>query len=444
MTDGLARREAALDALLAVDTRGAFTALAVDAALRRRELDARARGYVTEAVFGVLRRRGTIDWMLGLCSDRPLDSLHPAVRNILRLAAYEICFMTSVPGPVACNEAVNLAKRRGQAQAAGYVNAVCRAMLRRHEASDWPWPRREEDPVAALAVLASHPTWLAARWIERFGAEEAWRLCEANNETPPLHVRTNTLKITRDELARRLAAEGAEVEAGPWAPEALHVRGLGRVADSPAFQAGLFTVQDEGAQLVARALAPAPGQRVIDLCAAPGGKTTHLAELMENRGEIIAVDVHPGKLRLVEENAARLGVDIIRTLVADGRELPGRLEPADGVLLDAPCSGLGVLRRRPDLRWQRREDALAALARQQRELLAAAAQLTRPGGVIVYSTCSTEPEETTEVVECFLADHPEFAREEPPLGVELAEDGYLFPHRHGTDGFFIARLRRLR
>lgn len=443
MSGSLVRRDAALDALLAVDTRSAFTALAVDAALRRRHLDARARSYVTETVFGVLRRRGTIDWMLSVCTNRPLESLHPVVRNILRLSAYEIIFMQSVPGPVACNEAVNLAKHRGQRRAAGFINAVCRAVLRRHEAADWPWPSPDADPAAALSVMTSHPRWLAARWIERFGIEEAWRLCEANNETPPLHVRTNTLKTTRDQLARLLATDGAEVEPGRWAPEALYVRGLGRLTDNAAFQAGLFAVQDEGAQLVARALAPLPGQRVIDLCAAPGGKTTHLAQLMENRGQIVAVDVHPGKLRLIEENVTRLGITIVQTLAADGRELPGRLEPADGVLLDAPCSGLGVLRRRPDLRWQQRDEALGALAGQQRELLEAAARLTRPGGVLVYSTCSTEPEETSAVVDAFLSDNPGFVREEPPLHVDLADGGYLFPHRHGTDGFFIARLRRV-
>lgn len=443
MTEVLVRRDAVLDALLAVDTRGAFAALALDAALRRRRLSARARGYVTEVVYGVLRRRGTIDWLIGLCTDRPLESLHPTIRNVLRLAAYEIVYMHSVPGPVACNEAVNLARRRGQARAAGFVNAVCRAVLRRHEAGDWPWPVRESDPVEALAVQTSHPRWLAARWIDRFGVEEAWRLCEANNETPPLHLRTNTLKTTREELFRLLSSDGAEVSFGPGAPEALHVRGLGRITDNAAFQKGLFTVQDEGAQLVSHALSPKPGQRVIDLCAAPGGKTTHLAQLMSNEGHIVAVDIHPRKLRLVKENAARLGVDIIETVAGDAREMPGRLEPADGVLLDAPCSGLGVLRRRPDLRWQQREASLAPLARQQRELLEAAAQLTRPGGVLVYSTCTTEPEETTAVVERFLADHPEFVQEAPPLPVELRNGGFLFPHQHGTDGFFIARLRRL-
>lgn len=443
MTDLRSRREAALDALLAVDTREAYAALAVDAALRRRRLAVPARGYVTEAVYGTLRRRGTIDWMLGQCSDRPLESLHPAVRNALRLAVYEMCFMRTVPGPVACHEAVALTKRRGPREAAGFVNAVCRTVLRRHQADEWAWPSVAEDPVAALSVLTSHPEWLVRRWVERFGVDEARALCEANNDTPPLHLRTNTLKIERRRLAAMLQAGGADVVLGRWAPEALHVTGLGRVADNAAFQAGLFAVQDEGAQLVSHALEPRPGQRVIDLCAAPGGKTTHLAQLMDNQGIIVAVDVHENKLALVRESAARLGVRIIDTVAGDGREMPGRSAPADRVLVDAPCTGLGVVRRRPDLRWRPREEALADLARQQEELLAAAAALTVPGGLIVYSTCSTEPEETVDVVARFLAVHREFAAEPPPPGTcKAGAGGYLFPHRHGTDGFFVARLRR--
>lgn len=444
MTEARARRDAALDALLAVDTRAAYAALAVNAALKRRRLTARAGAYVTEVVFGTLRQRGTIDWMLAQCSDRPLESLHPTVRNVLRLATYEICFMRTVPGPVACHEAVNLVKRRKQPRAAGFVNAICRAVLRRHEADDWSWPSPEDDPVTALSVLTSHPRWLVARWIERFGVEETKRLCEANNDTPPLHIRANTLKTTRGDLARMLADDGVDAQPGRWAPEALHVRGLGRLTDNAAFQAGLFAVQDEGAQLVAHALAPEPGQRIIDLCAAPGGKTTHLAQLMDNQGQVIAIDIHKHKLGLIEENAARLGVNIVETVAGDGRRMPGRLQPAHGVVVDAPCSGLGVLRRRPDLRWQQRPESLAPLTRQQRELLEAAAELTLPGGVVVYSTCSTEPEETTAIVERFLADRGDFELEAPPLPAAVGDGGYLFPHRHDTDGFFIARLRRVR
>lgn len=442
MNELRSRREAALDVLVAVDTRAAYAALSLDAALKKYRLDARARAYVTEVVYGTLRRRGTLDWMIDQCSRRPSASLHPVVRNILRSAVYEISYMHSVPGPIACHEAVALAKRRRQRPAAGFVNAVCRAVLRRQEAGDWPWPSVDDDPVTALSVLTSHPRWLVARWVERFGVDEARRLCEANNEAPPLHVRTNTLRVERDELARRLEAVGADVSPGRWAPEALHVRGLGRLTDNASFQEGLFAVQDEGAQLVARALAPTPGQRIIDLCAAPGGKTTHLAQLMNNEGRIVAVDVHENKLGLVRQSAERLGIDIIDTVVGDSRDMPGRLEPADGVLVDAPCSGLGVLRRRPDLRWQQREESLAPLARQQEELLAAAAALTVPGGVVVYSTCSTEPEETTAVISRFLAEHGDFFLEAVPEAGPIGESGFVFPHTHGTDGFFIARLRR--
>lgn len=443
MHEARRRRDAVLDALIAVDTRNAFAALALNVTLTRRRLDGAGRAYATEVVYGTLRWRGTIDWMISQCSRRPPDDLDPVVRNILRMAVYEIRFMRTVPGPIACHEAVALAKRRRQHGAAGFVNAVCRAILHTEETNGWPWPSLEADPAAALAVLTSHPPWLVARWIDRFGVDEARALCEANNMTPPLHVRTNTRQLQRDELAAALRADGADVAFGSLAPEALHVRGLGRPGDNAAFRAGAFTVQDEGAQLVAPALSPLPGQRIIDLCAAPGGKTTHIAELMRDQGELIAVDVHENKLGLVRDNARRLRLGIIEIVPGDGRTMPGRLAPADGVLLDAPCSGLGVLRRRPDLRWRPREAALRPLAEQQGELLKAAAALTRPGGIIVYSTCSIEPEETTAVVEAFLANDARFEPEPPPKACVVASvGGYLFPHQHATDGFFIARLRR--
>ncbi|MBO8142242.1 MAG: 16S rRNA (cytosine(967)-C(5))-methyltransferase RsmB [Firmicutes bacterium] len=440
------RRRAAVEILEAVDGRQAFTGLALSAALGRKGLSAHARAYVTDAVYGVLRWRLTLDWMIGQCSRRPVDRMDPVIRNILRLAAYEIRFMDGVPGPVAVHQAVELAKDLGGPGTAGFVNGVCRAIARREEAGDWPWPDSQQAPVRALAVETSHPEWLVARWVERFGLKDARRHLESNNEVPEVHLRTNTLKTSRELLAARLREAGVYVVEGELAPEALRVRGMGRVDAQAAFQDGWFAVQDEAAQLVARALEPQPGQRIIDLCAAPGGKTTHLAQLMENRGEVVAVDVHPGKLRLVEEAAKRLGVAIVRPLAADGRELPGRLRPAARVLLDAPCSGLGVLRRRPDLRWRRRPEDIPALAALQRELLSAAAALTGPGGTVVYSTCSTEPEETTGVIARFLDDNPAFTAEDPPVPGVPAGDGpgvYLFPHLHETDGFYIARLKRI-
>ncbi|HLT58798.1 MAG TPA: 16S rRNA (cytosine(967)-C(5))-methyltransferase RsmB [Limnochordales bacterium] len=442
----LASRQAAVDILTLIEERDAYAGLALDAQLVRRGLPPAARAYVTEVVYGVLRWRGTLDWMLGQCSHRPLAELAPAVRNLLRLAAYEVRFLDTVPAPVACHAAVELAKARHHRGVAAFVNGVCRELARRQAADDWPWPDMATDPVAALAVRTSHPPWLVARWIQRFGLEEARALCEANNAPPPLHLRVNILKATRAQVAARLREQGLQVEEGPWAPQALRVKGLGRVAEHPDFRSGLFTVQDEGAQLVSHALDPQPGERVIDLCAAPGGKTTHLAELMRDRGEVVAVDVHPRKLPLVARAAARLGINIISALAADGRALPGKLPPAHRVLVDAPCTGLGVLRRRPDLRWRKQPDELLPLAQLQGQLLAAAAQLVMPGGVIVYSTCSTEPEETTDVMRAFLSAHHDFVPAPLPLPQYVPAGqlgGWLYPHRHGTDGFFIARLHKI-
>ncbi len=438
-------RQAAVDILVAIEERAAYAGLALDAELARRGGSSQVRAYITEIVYGVLRWRGTLDWMIGLCSRRSIDALDPGVRSILRVAAYEMRFLSSVPVPVAAHAAVELAKARYHPGVAAFVNGVCRQLSRRMESGDWPWPDMSEDPVGALVVKTSHPEWLVARWIERFGPGEAEALCAANNQSPALHVRANILKTTREVLRARLRELGAEVEAGGLAPQALRVKGMGSVGDNPLFREGLFTVQDEGAQLVVHVLDPQPGERVIDLCAAPGGKTTHIAELMGNRGAVVAVDVHPGKLRLVQQAAHRLGIHIITAEAGDGREMAGRLAAADRVLVDAPCSGLGVLRRRPDLRWRKSPSELAGLARLQGELLAAAATLTRPGGTLVYSTCTTEPEETTGVVQAFLAGRDDFASVElgTPFVPADGPGGYLYPHRHGTDGFYVARLQKM-
>jgi 16S rRNA (cytosine967-C5)-methyltransferase len=436
-------RTVAARVLERVETEDAFADLALDAELHRHALSARDVALVTELVFGTLRWQRYLDWILGPHSRRRLPTLDPRVRVLLRLSAYQLAFLDRVPAFAAVHDAVSLA--RGAPGIAGYVNAVLRAFARRGAAEREPAPPR--DPLEALATRCSFPTWLAARWLARYGAEEAEALMRALNARPPLTVRTNTLRASREALAGRLREEAhAQVRATVLAPEGLVVEGGGDPGRWGAFTAGACVLQDEASMLVAHLLEPVAGATIADVCAAPGTKTTHLAQLMGDRGRVLAFDPQPARLARVDEAAARLGVTIAETVEGAVEALASRWAAAcDGVLVDAPCSNLGVLRRNPEVKWRRQAADLAAAGQRQGAILTAAAGLVRPGGRLVYATCSLEPEENDDVVRAFLAAHPVFAVE-PPAAFPVAPDAHGFvrclPHRHGTDGFTAIRLRR--
>ena len=421
----------------------AFPDVLLDDALGARRLAQRDAALATELVYGTLRWQRYLDWILAPHSKRALDSLDARVRVALRLAAYQLAFLERVPAFAVVNDAVALAPRTPGVKA--FVNAVLRAFARRGAREREPAPPR--DPVEALALRCSFPTWLAARWVARCGREEAEALMRAMNERPPLTLRANTLRVTREALAARLAAEeGLGARLTRYAPEGLVVGPGGAPGDWAAFADGSFAVQDEASMLVARLLEPEPGETVADVCAAPGTKTTHLAQLMANRGRVLALDPQPARLTRVVEAAARLGATCVETLegTVEARA-PGFRGACDRVLVDAPCSNLGVLRRNPDAKWRRRPEDLAACAARQREILGAAAAMVKPRGRLVYATCSLEPEENDEVVKTFLAARPDFAIDPPPgFPVPLDADGALrcLPHRHGTDGFTAVRFRR--
>lgn len=430
-------RELALQVLRRVEVDGAFSNVALRSALSRASLPPGERDLAAELVLGVLRWQGRVDWTLQAYTRHGLADLPPAVRQVLRLGAYQLLFLQKVAPAVAVSSSVELAKRYGHAGTARLVNAVLRRVSREGEA---PAP---EAPDERLAVLASHPLWLVRRWLQRWPAEEVAALCEANNAAPPAHLRVNTLKAAPEEVARRLVDAGLEVRAGSL-PESLHVRGPLEVRLEVAAE-GLVVAQDEAAMVVAYAVDPQPGDLVVDACAAPGGKTTHLAALMGNRGRVLACDVHPAKVLSLARRVRGLGATCVEVRRCDARELDVR--GADRVLVDAPCTGLGVVRRRPEIRWRVRPEHLSSAAEVQRAILRGCAQAVRPGGVLVYSVCSTEPEEGEAVVEWLLASGgfvPDpFAV--PWRGGQMqAESGVLrlWPHRHGTDGYFIARLRR--
>ena len=436
-------REVAARVLERVETDAAFADAALDAELTARRLQTRDAALATELVFGTLRWQRYLDWILAPHSRRKLESLDTRVRVLLRMAAYQIAFLERVPAFAAVDDAVTLAPRTPGV--AAFVNAVLRSFSRRGAREREPAPPR--NPTAALAVRCSFPTWLAERWTERYGAGDAEALMRALNERPPLTLRANHLRITRDALGRRLAEEeGLACRPTKAAAEGLVVDHAGAPGEWRAFADGSFAVQDEASMLIARLLAPEPGSTVADVCAAPGTKTTHLAELMENRGHILAFDREPSRLARVAEAAARLGISIIATRDGAVEALaPSFAAACDGVLVDAPCSNLGVLRRNPEVKWRRRPGDLALASRRQFEILSAAATMVRSGGRLVYATCSLEPEENEEVARAFAAANPEFTPEPPKqFPLPLDADGWLrcLPHRHGTDGFSAIRFRR--
>lgn len=452
MADISGAREMALNVLLQVETKGAYANLALDGAFQDWPAPKSERGFCTELVYGTVRHRLTLDWILGAYLSRPLEALKPAIRNILRLSLYQLAIMGHKPEAAVVNEAVVLARKHGHKGVAGLVNAVLRGYLR--EPDKAVFPPLDLDPAGHISLRFSHPNWLVKRWISHFGIQETMSLCARNNLPAPVTIRANTMRCTRRQLIERLADEGVTAAETPMAPEGLQISGFDRLESLPSYRDGCFTVQDESSMLVGHVLSPNPGDVVVDLCGAPGGKTTHLAQLMQDKGSIISVDLHRHRTKLIQQTASRLGINIVATVAGDalGFHMPEDT-PVDAVLLDAPCTGTGVLGRRPDARWRRTPEELGQLTGIQRKLLEKATALIRPGGILVYSTCSLEPEEGHEAVRWALDRFPEM--HSVPLRGRLpdtvldkggadGEEGwiYLLPWIHDTDGFFIACLQK--
>lgn len=445
-------RQAALDVLVRVEQDQSYSNLLLNRELQKHALEKHDAALATELVYGTIQRLNTIDYFLSRFVSKGLNKLEPWVRSLLRLSFYQLYYLERIPDHAAVNEAVNIAKRRGHPGISGMVNGVLRNVIRQRSALAVP---DAEDPVTRIALRHSHPEWLVSRWIRQYGEETAERICEANNRPPHVSVRVNAIRHTRSELTDRLREEGVDAEPSTLAPAGVVIRGAGNMAFHPLFQRGDFSIQDESSMLVAEFVDPKPGMKVLDCCAAPGGKTAHLAEKMGDQGEIIACDIHEHKKKLIDDQASRLGLKCIRTLAADARELNDRFPAAsfDRILLDAPCSGLGVIRRKPEIKWSKQERDIADICKVQRDILERVKVLLKPGGLLVYSTCTIERSENDEMIRAFLQDNPEWelAGEAPdglpgddsPLPISAASGMIqIFPHQFGSDGFFIARLKR--
>ncbi|OGW48403.1 MAG: 16S rRNA (cytosine(967)-C(5))-methyltransferase [Nitrospirae bacterium RBG_19FT_COMBO_58_9] len=462
-------RAVALSLLVESDKSEEGVDVLLDRALARGLFDSRDRALTVELTYGVLRRLATIDWRLEPVLDKPLLRLPVAVQMVLRLGAYQLLFLDRIPQSAAVNESVNLARAFAGTVGrdwSGLVNAVLRSLLRH---SPEPWPSMDHDPAQALAVRYSVPGWLSRRWVERLGLASAEAACEGVSVAPPMTLRVNQLATTRAALLERFAQAGIAAKQTSVSPFGIVLEDGGLVSSLPGFQDGAFYVEDEAAQLIPLLLDPQPGDIVLDACAAPGGKSTHVADLMQNKGTIYAIDRKGTRLDLLRSNCQRLRVQIVVPIVGDIRE-PREWVPlietagspagkkakedersVDRILVDAPCSGLGVLRRHPEAKWRKDEQALPRHQALQGQILEAVAPCLRPGGVLVYSTCSTEPEENEAVIERFCRVHAEFQRESvaswlPPVAQGfVTEQGDLSTvgNRFSMDGFYAARLRKI-
>lgn len=425
---------------------GQSTNAALEHALHGSSLDARDRAFVTEIVDGTLRWQGRLDYQLQQMMERPLANIDPSIRLILRLGAYQLTMLSRVPAHAAVNESVALARRYGHDGTVKFVNAVLRRLEREKESIIFP--DAVENPVGYLSTKYSHPGWLVTRWLARFGFQQTEALLTINNTPPPLTLRVNRRWITREGLQSFLLMHGVETVPTAISPWGLIVTSGGNPRELAEFQEGLFSVQGEGSMIMVELLRPGRQRDGWDMAAGVGGKTTYLAEWVDDTGSLLATDTSADRLAVLKKEITRLELSSITPLLSDARLAPVTPGSKDYVLLDAPCSGTGSLRRQADARWHKNPTQLAELSVLQGSLLTAASRAVKEQGILLYCTCSLEPEENDDVVAAFLSQHREWSLDQPGIKHRTlpadARDttGYvrLLPQCHGTDGFFAARL----
>lgn len=435
-------RQAAFEALLKIQKEGAYSNLVVDATLKENDhFDERDKAFFSNLVYGTLDRLILIDYNLSLYLNQPVRKLKPELHTILRLGTYQLLFLDKVPSRAAVNESVNLAKVNKSAFAASLVNAV----LRRVADNGLKLPAGAESDPDYLAIKYSCPEWLISMWIEAYGFDNAIALAEKALEAAPVVVKVNTLKTTVDDLIWKLAEEGVVAEKSSKFPDSLVLNNTGAVEELLAYQDGLFHAQDFASQICCKAVDAKPGETIFDLCSAPGGKTFTIAEAMENTGCVRAFDVYQSRVELIKNGAKRLGLDNVYTYLSDASIFNENYGMADRVLCDVPCSGLGIIRRKPEIRFKKSAD-IDNLPELQYRILCNATKYLKDGGRLVYSTCTLNPKENDEVCNKFLEEHPEFEAVKimPELKRYSENDKYLtlMPHIHSTDGFFVAAFQK--
>jgi 16S rRNA (cytosine967-C5)-methyltransferase len=450
--------------------KGAFVDVAIDKILQKFALCDRDRRLVTELVYGCVRRQRTLDAIIDEIGKKKAHQQPKDLRTILHLGLYQLRYQERIPVSAAVNTTVELAKEFGFAKLTGVVNGMLRQYIRMSEGEGEifflsspspakfaegkiPEPQVPHSPIEGLGIIHSFPDWIIDVWVQQFGLEETEKLCEWMNQTPTIDLRVNPLRSSVEQVEKAFESASVELEKLTYLPQGLRLVGSsGAIKNLPGFNEGWWTVQDSSAQLVSYLLDPQPEEVIIDACAAPGGKTTHIAELMQDKGKIWACDKTTSRLRKIEENAVRSQLKSIQTLSTDSRNLPQFQNLADRVLLDAPCSGLGTLHRHADARWRQTPKSVQELAKLQQELLLSTSKLVKPGGVLVYSTCTLHPAENENIIESFLIANPDWKIESPSPNSPIANyfvnncnaRGWLkvLPHQHNMDGFFMVRLRK--
>ena len=426
-------REAALTVLIKIDKRGSYANKLLSSVFEQNRYSELDRAFINELVMGCIKNRILIDYYIMKFSKVRIKKMSVQVRNLLELGAYQILFLDRVPDSAACNESVNLAKKYA-GRSAGFINGVLRALSRGN--ASVRLPDKTENLCEYLSVAYSYPVWIVEKLLEDYGGEFCEEILKSSNAAYPPAIRINPLKAPsdREELLSGLLDDGIDVTPSVKLDNCYYVNGSLDVYNSEKYKSGWYTIQNQSSQLVAAVLDPQPGELVIDVCAAPGGKTTHIAELMKNRGRIIAFDIHMNKIELIRRNAERLGISIIEAALHDSTKTDVSLcKMADKVLADVPCSGLGVVNVKPDIKYNRQPEDIAELLEIQRSILSAAAEYVRCGGVLVYSTCTIFKDENERQIEKFLADHSSF---------NLVSEHKLFTHKYGGSGFYIAKLKR--
>jgi 16S rRNA (cytosine967-C5)-methyltransferase len=440
-------REIALKVLIDMREKGAYSNYSINKYLKEK-INPKDENLVREIVYGVIENLTYIDYIISKLSTKKIEKIHPKILDILRIGVYQIAFTDKIPDRAAVNESVNLAKKYVHGGAAGFVNGILRNFSRRKAEM---MKIESGDKLEFLSIKYSHPKWMVKRWIKAYGEDFTERLLNANNSKPKLNLRVNTLKTDKDTLKQALTNYGYEVHDTKYAKDGIVVENPVRITDIDEFIQGHFTIQDESSMLVAQIANPKEDSVILDLCSAPGGKATHLAQIMNNKGRIICWDIYEHKLELVRENASRLGINIIETKLQDAQVLDeSMIGIADICIVDAPCSGLGIIRRRPEIKWNRKEEDIEDLVKIQKNILNNASKYVKPGGLIIYSTCTIEENENMNTIEEFLNKNKDFTLSPFDQLISFDEnmssskEGYIqmFPNIHGTDGFFISRIKK--